>query len=181
MLWRLRLCKLVDVFIVGIANWCTLSMHFFFFAGFRELNMFLFILLKSITPKSLVNELCGCTGTEKMNSKQGGWTAAVLRSLPPVEEVLNSVLHGLGFMHHRHRFVLQCSVSHTVVNVFVLLEHPQLHLRLHAHSLRDIRRVASALTCFTFIWWYTMTTSQWHPCFPPLHLFVSKLLPALDA
>lgn len=78
----------------------------------------------------------GYTRTVRMNSKQGGWTAAVLRSLPPVEEILNSILHGLGFVHHRHRFVLQCGVSHTVVNVFVLLEHPQLHLRLHAHCLR---------------------------------------------
>lgn len=59
----------------------------------------------------------------------------VLWLLPPVKEILDSFLHRLGFMHHGHWFVLQSSVSHTVVNVFILLEHPQLHFCLHTHCL----------------------------------------------
>lgn len=63
------------------------------------------------------------------------WLTAVLSLLPSVKEVLDSVLHTLGLMHHAHWFVLQGSVSHAVVNVLVLLEHPQLHLCLHTHGL----------------------------------------------
>lgn len=52
-----------------------------------------------------------------------------------MEEILDSLLHALWLVHHGHRFVLQGSVSHAVVNIFILLEHPELHLRLHPHRL----------------------------------------------
>lgn len=61
--------------------------------------------------------------------------AAARRLFPPMEEILDSLLHALWFVHHGHGFVLQRSVSHAVVNVFILLEHPELHLRLHPHRL----------------------------------------------
>ena len=56
-------------------------------------------------------------------------------SLPPVEEVLDSVLYRNGFVHHGHGSVLQCCFSHAMVDVLVLREHPELHLCLHAHCL----------------------------------------------
>lgn len=61
--------------------------------------------------------------------------AAVQSSFPPVEKVLDPILHTLGLVHHAHGFVLQSGVSHAVVNILVLLEHPEFHLCLHTHSL----------------------------------------------
>lgn len=52
-----------------------------------------------------------------------------------MEEILDAFLHGFGFMHHGHGSVLQRCLSHAVVDIFILLEHPQLHLCLHAHWL----------------------------------------------
>lgn len=55
--------------------------------------------------------------------------------LPPVEEILDPLLNRLGFVQHGHGFVFQGRFSHAVINILVLLEHPQLHLCLHAHRL----------------------------------------------
>lgn len=57
-----------------------------------------------------------------------------------MEEILDPLIHRLGLVHHGHGFALQSRVSHAVVNVLVLLEHPQLHLCLYAHRLQRYQR-----------------------------------------
>lgn len=42
-----------------------------------------------------------------------------------------------GFRHDLDLLVFEGSFSHLVIHELVLLEHAQLHLRLHTHDLRD--------------------------------------------
>lgn len=78
--------------------------------------------------------------TKRADPHTNAWACSRSSSLLPVKEILDPLVHGPGFMHHGHWLVLQSRLPHAVVNILILLEHPQLHLRLHAHGLRKGQR-----------------------------------------
>lgn len=54
-----------------------------------------------------------------------------------VEQSWSWLIAGLG--HDLHGLVVEGGLPHLVVHEFILAEHAQLHLRLHAHALWDTK------------------------------------------